>query len=224
MWPDDSATAWEDSAAKDPIIGAASGPDTSWFATLDFPVSYASFIENIFDPTHLLYAHNGRQFEKGKVLSPDKAIPMSDFRQIGKVAAKEGFKLAYAPYKTDDTWKEATHTFKPPGTSSLETIFPDGRISYLDILFTPTKPGHISFFLGGKSDTSKQQKPAGGILGLSAIAKQLAKLRTAVQGLPMKLAFKVLPSYLLIGLFHNNATILNQDMVTLNSQDVALAR
>lgn len=224
VWPDDGETAWEDSAAKDPAIGAVSGPDAKWFATLSFPVSYASFIENIFDPTHLLYVHQGQQFEKGKVFSQEKAIPMSDFRQIGKISVKEGFKLAYAPYQTDHTWQETTHTFEPPGTSSLETRFPDGRLNYFDILFAPTKPGHISFFIGFKSDKSKQQKPAGGILGLNNAAKQLSKLLTAVQGLAMKLAFKILPSYLLIGFFHNNSTILNQDMVTLNSEDIALAR
>jgi len=224
VWPDDDKTAWEDSAAKDPAIGAVSGPAAKWFATLSFPVSYASFIENVFDPIHLLYAHQGRQFEKGKVLSPEKAIPMSDFRQIGKMSVKEGFKLAYAPYQTDHTWRETTQTFKPPGTAFLETAFPDGRLNYFDILFAPTKPGHVSFFIGGKSDTSKQQKPAGGILGLNIAAKQLSKLLPAVQGLAIKLAFKVLPSYLLIGFFHNNTTILNQDMVTLNSEDIALAR
>ena len=127
VWPDDAPTAWDDAAAEDPVIGGVSGPDASWLATFNFPTTYATFIENVVDPTHVLYVHHGQKFEKGKVFAPEKAIPMSDFKTVGKISAKGGFKLLHAPFTTDDEWSSTTNTFRPPCSSSVETVYPDGR-------------------------------------------------------------------------------------------------
>jgi len=97
VWPDDSSTAWEDSAAKDPAFGGPSYPKMNWFNITDFPVSYTSLMENVCDPTHVVYVHNGQEFAKGKKFSPTIASPLAKFKQVGHLSADGGFELKYPP-------------------------------------------------------------------------------------------------------------------------------
>jgi len=224
VWPDDSSTAWEDSAAKDPALGAPSEPKMTWFNAFDFPVSYTSLTENVCDPIHTVFLHNGQEFAKGKIFSPEIAYPMSSFKQVGRVSAEGGFQLRYPPYKKFDDWKETNFMFKPPCTAISEVTYDDGRVNTFPTICVPTKPGQVRLIIGAGFGRAPEKQQQQGYSGLGGITRKLGAAIKALAALPMILAFKLLPSYLFVGLMHTNNTISHQDIVTLHSEDLALAR
>ncbi|MEH2327414.1 MAG: Rieske 2Fe-2S domain-containing protein [Nostoc sp.] len=88
IWPDNSLTAFEDSASKQPAVMPEYQLDSSatdWFMS-EVPVGYTVSVESSFDPSHAQFLHEGIAG-----FSPERAIPMQHFEVFGELSAEDGF-------------------------------------------------------------------------------------------------------------------------------------
>ncbi|MEB3281315.1 MAG: Rieske 2Fe-2S domain-containing protein [Lyngbya sp.] len=142
VWPDNCPTAFEDCQLKQPATLPECDLDsdsTDWFMS-EVPVGYRVSVESSFDPSHAQFLHEGLM-----VFSPQNAIPMQEFQQVGEMTAETGFKLKHTGYNIYNQNMEATRTFTPPCSNTTIYRHPHGRTDIFQLYFVPTKPGYCRY-------------------------------------------------------------------------------
>lgn len=142
VWPDNSATADEDSRLKQPAMIPECELDvssTDWSLS-EVPVGYTVSVESSFDPSHAQFLHEGLAF-----FSPQTAIPIQQFEIIGQMAAQEGFTLKHSGYNLFNKDREATRQFTPPCCNTTIYRYPNGKTNLFQLYFVPTRPGYCRY-------------------------------------------------------------------------------
>lgn len=138
VWPDNSSTAFADSALKPPALM----PDTigssmsDWFMS-EVPVGYTVCVESSFDPSHAQFLHEGIAG-----FSPQRAIPIENFEVMGKMSAEDGFILKHSGYNVFNKDMDATRRFTPPCSNTTIYKYSNGKSAIFQLYFVPTKPGY----------------------------------------------------------------------------------
>ncbi|MBD2196039.1 MULTISPECIES: aromatic ring-hydroxylating dioxygenase subunit alpha [Calothrix] len=191
IWPDDSATAFEDCQLKNPATIPECDPDKSfmdWHMT-EVPVGYTVSVESTFDPSHAQYLHEGSGY-----YSPETAVPIKEFSLVGEMSADAGFHLKHSGYNLLNQDMEATRNFTPPCANTTIYRYANGKNHIFQLYFVPTKPGQcrhiVKFIIGGNTVKKKSW-------------------------------LSLLPNYLQIGLQHLlSYKVSDQDLTVMHSQEM----
>lgn len=194
IWPDNSATAFEDSTLKHPAILSdlsESEFDISsipW-SMIEVPATYTVSVESTFDPAHAEFLHEGIE-----TFSPKMAVPMQNFVAVGEISAEGGFTLKHQGYNLFNKDMDATRRFIPPCCNSTIYRYPNGKTTLLQAYFIPTQPGYCRY-----------------------IVKYIAEYNSVKKNFLLSM----LPKDLQIGLQHLSTYKLNdQDLSAMHSQEV----
>lgn len=191
IWADNSPTAFEDSASKQPALMPESQLDSSlsdWFMS-EVPVDYIISLESSFDPSHAQFLHEGIAG-----FSPDRAIPIEYFGVMGEISADDGFTLKHSGYNIFNKDMDATRKFTPPCSNTTIYKYSSGKSALFQLYFIPTKPGYC---------------------------KQIGKFIADDLPQKRNFWFELLPKYLQTGLKHSSSYKLsNQDLSMMHSQAV----
>jgi len=195
VWPDHRPSAFADCQLKQPATLPECDFDsdsTDWFMS-DVPVGYRVSVESSFDPSHAQFLHEGLM-----VFSPQTAIPMQEFQQVGEMSAETGFTLQHTGYNVYNQNMEATRTFTPPCSNTTIYRHPHGRTDVFQLYFVPTQAGYCRYI--GKFFSSENFLAKNQILSL---------------------VFKILPPDIRVSLQHLQGYKLgDQDLRALHSEDV----
>ncbi|ERT05514.1 rieske domain protein [Lyngbya aestuarii BL J] len=195
VWPDNCSTAFEDCQLKQPATIPECDLDsdsTDWFMS-DVPVGYRVSVESSFDPSHAQFLHEGLM-----IFSPQTAIPIQEFKQVGEMSAQMGFILKHTGYNVFNQDMEATRTFTPPCSNTTIYRHPHGRTDFFQLYFIPTQAGSCRYI--GKFFSSETFPQKNNILSL---------------------IFKILPPDIRVAQQHLQGYKLgDQDLTALHSEDV----
>ncbi len=191
VWPDDSATAFEDCTLKHPAIIPECELDTSstdWHMT-EVPVGYTVSVESSFDPSHAQFLHEGIGY-----FSPKTAVPIQEFAVVGEMSAQEGFTLKHTGYNLLNKDMEATRKFTPPCGNTTVYRYLNGKTNIFQLYFVPTRPGYCRY---------------------------IGKFISDSDSIPKNFLFEILPKYLQTGLQHLfTYKLSDQDLTVMHSQEV----
>jgi phenylpropionate dioxygenase-like ring-hydroxylating dioxygenase large terminal subunit len=191
VWPDDSATALEDSTFKHPATIPECELDvssTDWHM-IEVPVGYTVSVESSFDPSHAQFLHEGIGY-----FSPKTTVPIQYFAVVGEISAEEGFTLKHTGYNLLNKDMEATRKFTPPCGNTTVYRYPNGKTHISQLYFVPTQSGYCRYIVQFISDGNSAQK---------------------------NFLLKILPKYLQTGLQHLSTYKLpDQDLTVMHSQEV----
>lgn len=114
-----------------------------WFQR-DLEYSYDTLHENLFDPSHIPFAHH-------KIMGSatrDKATPLGDIKTITDISPG-GFKLwrDTAPFRIPSKM-ETVNNFQPPALNNSVQTGASGRTFMLQFYGVPTSPGKSRLFAG----------------------------------------------------------------------------
>ncbi|CAD7701386.1 unnamed protein product [Ostreobium quekettii] len=205
---------------EEPAVGRVSEPNMNEWVVFDFPIDYMIWMENVFDPMHVDFVHNGTALTNDK-FEPKNALPVTQFRQARDSKANSGFHLSVGKFNKAGK-SRLEMCFKPPSLLAqslmVEGVLPVDVLQY----FVPVRPGLLRIFFGSRAE--KPTKINNGILGFF-LPRALAAVALWFRELPLLL----LPSYIRLSLRHllgpsNIKNIANQDTSVLHSQDKQLAR
>eukprot|EP00803_Ostreobium_quekettii_P005127 evm.model.scf_3447.1 EVM.evm.TU.scf_3447.1 scf_3447:2323-7983(-) len=216
VWPDDAPTSWVDSVATEPPVAQVVGQDSDW-SVVDFPVSYASWMENTLDPCHTDYIHHG-QNSFGAAFGPSNAITITNFEQAAATKARAGFTLSHNPITSITQGRNVTLEFKPPTLVTATSVLKGVLTIHVAQYLVPMRPGYSRNVFATSVEMDKgdalQVLPVVFALGAPVFAALLRKL-------PPKLfpGFLGTMVQLLDGTHSVSTTFASQDLVVLNSQD-----
>ncbi|BAY24600.1 Rieske [2Fe-2S] domain-containing protein [Calothrix sp. NIES-2100] len=191
IWPDDSATAFEDCTLKHPATIPECDLDkssTDWHMT-EIPVNYTVSVESSFDPSHAQFLHAGIGY-----FSPKNAVPIQEFAVVGEMSAEAGFNLKHSGYNLLNKDMEATRKFTPPSANTTIYRYANGKNHIFQLYFVPTQPGQCR-----------------------NIGKFIVEGNSAKKNFWLAL----LPDYFQIGLQHlSTYKLSDQDLTVMHSQEV----
>eukprot|EP00879_Flechtneria_rotunda_P018962 GHRR01019906.1.p1 GENE.GHRR01019906.1~~GHRR01019906.1.p1 ORF type:complete len:438 (+),score=101.97 GHRR01019906.1:287-1600(+) len=154
VWPD--STSAMSAVATTPALCSQYGVEGwtllggEWFAR-DLEYGYDTLMENLFDPSHIPFAHHGIMGSASR----DKALPL-DITTTADVTPTGGFKLFRncAPFRTAAP-TDTTNNFIPPVlNSSLQINTEKGTTTVLNFYGIPLAPGKsrviTAFFTNSK--------------------------------------------------------------------------
>lgn len=190
VWPDHSLTAFTDSQTKQPAIIPETElniNENNWYM-FEAPVGYTVSVESSFDPSHAQFLHAGIAG-----FSPEKAVPIQKFEQVGEITTEGGFLLQHSGYNLFNQNMQATRKFTPPCTNTTTYKYEDGKLNLFQLYFVPSKPGYCRY---------------------------IATFITGFNPTPKKSLFNLFPKYFQTGLKHISGNKLgNQDLAIMHSQE-----
>ncbi|CAD7702621.1 unnamed protein product [Ostreobium quekettii] len=216
VWPDDSPSAWEDASSAEPASGRVQGPEAKW-GVVDVPVSYVTSVENVVDPSHANFAHEGQSFF-GSKFSPRHNRTIDVFKALQRPSQKGGIHIQYTAPSKDDNGSIQETLFRPPTLTTIQ-LQPSGMPSdtSFELHWVPCRPGLTRTLFGISSKplkTSTEEKAS-----FSQKVVLAMKTFSLIFGL---IQMKIVPKFLR----HINEQnyISRQDMVTLHTEDLELFR
>lgn len=190
VWPDHSVTAFTDSQSKQPATIPETELDINandWYM-FEASVGYTVSVESSFDPSHAQFLHAGIGS-----FSPEKAVTIQQFEQIGDITPEGGFLLQHSGYNISNKDMQASRKFTPPCANTTVYKYSNGAMNLFQLYFVPTKPGYCRY---------------------------MVKFITGLNTPTKKSLFNLLPKYFQTGLQHTSGNkIADQDLAIMHSQE-----
>ncbi|CAD7698672.1 unnamed protein product, partial [Ostreobium quekettii] len=212
VWPDDGPSAWEEASSAEPVVGRVQGPKANW-GVLDLPVSYITSVENVVDPSHGNFVHEGLTIF-GSKFSPRQNRPIDMFKALRRPSAKGGIQLNYTAPSKDDNAAIQTVQFRPPTLTSIQ-FEPGGMDASFELLWVPLRPGLTRTLVGVSMEPPKAST--------ETKASILRKVVSAMKIIPLIFGIiqtSIVPKFLM-HIYQQNY-INRQDMMALHSEDLEL--
>lgn len=123
VWPSSGRDAWAESAATEPPADESLA-DAEWTFQLQ-PLSYESLVENVLDPTHAPFLHEGLAGQGLEVQSPANAVPLLEYDLVGEITPS-GFTVAHTGYSRRFPATVTTRRFDAPSSVEASVELPAG--------------------------------------------------------------------------------------------------
>jgi len=212
VWPDDSPSAWEEASVAEPIVGRVRGPKAKW-GVFEVPVSYINSVENIVDPSHANFLHEGLTVF-GSKFNPGNSRTIDMFNTLKQPSLKGGFQLAYTAPSKDDNGVQQGVEFRPPSLTAI-SIQPYGMDASFELHWVPCRPGMTRTVFSmdvqppkPRADTEKN------------FLQKMASAMKMLQLIFGTLQTRIVPKFLM-HIYQQNY-INRQDMAIVHAQDLEL--